>query len=55
MLISSIRKIEDDYFNNSNKVKTSRFILISLLIFSAVSMYAHTTQQSEDARTVELR
>ena len=55
MLISSIRKIEDDYFNNSNKVKTSRFILISLLLFSAVSMYAQTTQQSEDARTVELR
>ena len=54
MLISSIRKIEDDYFNYSNKLKTSRFILISLL-FSAVSMYAQTTQQSEDARTVELR
>ena len=23
MLISSIRKIEDDYYNNSNKVKTT--------------------------------
>ena len=55
MLISSIRKIEDDYFNNSNKVKTSRFIIISLLLFSAARMVAQTTQQSEDARTVELR
>ncbi len=36
-------------------MKTSRFILISLLLFSAVSMYAQTTQHSEDARTVELR
>ena len=28
---------------------------MALLMFSAVSMYAQTTQQSEDARTVELR
>lgn len=55
MLIGITRNIEDDYFSNSNKVKTSRIILIFLLLFSAVNMSAQTTQQSEDARTVELR
>ncbi len=55
MLISIFQNIEDDYFSNSNKVKTSRIILIFLLLFSAVNMFAQTTQQSEDACTVELR